>query len=136
MIDTMRSLLRITVLLAALAVAAFVAGCGGGGGGSSSGTPSSYTISGTATNLTSGQTYTVEYVGASTVSAAVNSTTGAFTLTIPTSAISSSGTIKIIDASGNVYSSIGVPSTTFGSSSTVTIGTIALGPPAPPTGSL
>jgi|GEM_PF-5745511 hypothetical protein len=129
-------------VLAAL-TALVLAGCGGGGGGggsSSSGggsTAGNQTFSGTVTNTTTNPTtpasgYTVLFDNISSVSATTSST-GTFTLSVPSSDITGNDKIYVID-SQNTEQTTSSPLTGDGSGLSNIV--ISLGPPPAPNSSL
>ncbi len=120
------------IALSAAALGFSSAGCGGGGGGGGGGTHtptvSKNTYSGTVTDqsgdLLSGET--ILFDGNSTYTTTTNSS-GAFTLTVPVSALTGSDFLTVDDSSGTEVAEYPIS----GSASVSGI-SITVGPPAPP----
>ncbi len=132
---------KCSIALLALTVSAgIVAGCGGGGGGSSS----SGGGSGTTSSNTGGQTYvysgtlttngttvvpndTVEFDGLPAYKSTTDSN-GNFSITVPSGSIQGTNYLTAFDPSGNLLTTITLPSGALGETGIQ----FTLGPPPPP----
>lgn len=130
-----RSFLAIAAAAAAL-TPFVIAGCGGGGGGGSSAPPAT-TINGAVEGTvdfsagTPAANYTVKFGSAGAYSTTTNSQ-GAFQINFNAAVYDGSQPLTIYDTTGALIDEQTVTVNTTGG--TQSLGTIVVGPPAPPTG--